>query len=48
MKSTHNLDDLRRDEKLKILCGKAHFANCLGQNFAFPFLSPFMLFGVDE
>ena len=33
-KPTHNLDDLRRDEKLKILCGKAHFAGCLGQNFA--------------
>ena len=33
-KDTHNLDKLHRDEKLKVLCGAAHFAGCLGQNFA--------------
>ena len=33
-KSTRDLDELRRDEKLKILCGKAHFKGCLGQDFA--------------
>ena len=32
-KHTRDLDELRRDEKLKILCGKAHFTGCLGQDF---------------
>ena len=32
-KDTLDLDQLHRDEKLKILCGTAHFTGCLGQDF---------------
>ena len=32
-KSTHNLDDLRPDERRKIACGKKHFNDALGTDY---------------
>lgn len=33
-KSTRNLDELRSDERRKIICGKKHFQNTLGVDYA--------------
>ncbi|MEA1994203.1 MAG: hypothetical protein U9N35_07425 [Euryarchaeota archaeon] len=33
IKSTKNLDELRPDERRKIMCGKAHFKDALGVDY---------------